>query len=146
MQKGDEKYLHVDMEVDDFAVFMFKRNVNDAVIELALGGVENTKDLFCFLVDLLCKGLVILFSKELNRIEVDDLTLEDFQVVKKKMGLAGIDVILNLLPNEDHIPPSVNIRDIDFLPENDPLETYKFRVVSFTIIYEIRFAITRPLR
>lgn len=146
MQHTNQNYIHVDMEVNDFAYFMFKKNVNDAIIELSLGGVENTKDLFCFLVDLLCKGLVISFGNNSNRIEIDDLTIDDFQVIKKKMGLAGIEVNLNLLPNIESLPPNVNIRDLDFLPDNDHLEKYIFRVVSFNIIYEIHFSITRPFQ
>ena len=138
--------LQVDMEVDDFASFIFLKNKNDAIIELSLGGVENMKDMFCFLVDLLCKGLVLLFAKETYRIEIDELSINDFQLLKKKMSLAGIDVKLNMLQNTDHIPPSINIRDIDFLPDNEPLDTYVFRVVSLTFIYEIRFAIIQPIR
>ena len=42
---------HIDVEVDELSDFIFLKNTNDAIIELELGGIENNKDLFCFLLD-----------------------------------------------------------------------------------------------
>jgi len=134
--------LFVDMDVSDFADFMFKRNVNDSIIELTLGGVENTKDLFCFLVDLLCKGLVLMFGHE-NRVEVDSLTQDDFLLVKKKMALAGVEVILSLNPNVPKIPCSVNVGQIDSFPDDAPLETYPFVVVGSDYIHTVHFKLMK---
>jgi hypothetical protein len=132
------------MEVDDFADFMFAKNINNAQIELSLGGVENNKDLFCFFVDLMCKGLVILFGKD-NRIELEQLTIDDFNTAKKKMGLAGIEVILNITPNAENLPVSLNIREIEMFPDNAPIDTYFFKVVGLTMVYEIRFRLVKYL-
>ena len=140
----NNKYLEVNMEVDDFADFMFAKNINNAQIELSLGGVENNKDLFCFFVDLMCKGLVILFGKD-NRIELEQLTIDDFNTAKKKMGLAGIEVILNITPNAENLPVSLNIREIEIFPDNAPIDTYFFKVVGLTMVYEIRFKLVKYL-
>lgn len=140
----NNKYIEVSMEVDDFADFMFRKNINNAQIELSLGGVENNKDLFCFFVDLMCKGLVILFGQD-NRIELEQLTIDDFDMVKKKMGLAGIEVVLDINPNTMNLPVSLNIREIETFPDNAPIGTYFFRVVGLTMVYEIRFKLAKYL-
>lgn len=130
------------MAVDDLSRFMFKDNINDAIIELQLGGVENNKDLFCFLVDLLCKGLVIMFGEPgKTRLELEKLTEEDFHVIQRKMALTGIDVELYVKPNLDNEPASVNLREIEFLPNDAPLSDFVFRVTSSSFIYRIKFNI-----
>jgi hypothetical protein len=136
--------LFVDMHIDDLAEFMFMKNINDAIIEMSLGGVENTKDLFCFFVDLMCKGLVLLFGKE-NRIELDQLSMDDFKLVQHKMSLAGIAVNLNIEPNSTNLPTSLNIRDIDTFPDNNPISSYFFVIISPSIIYKISFGISRNM-
>jgi hypothetical protein len=136
--------LFVDMDVSDFAEFMFVRNVNNSIIELSLGGVENNKDLFCFLVDLLCKGLVLMFGQN-NRLEIENLTLEDFLALKRKMGLAGIQVNLDITPNTENTPCSVNIYDIEQYPDDALLQDYKFIVTSPGSIYQIGFNLVKVI-
>ena len=114
------------MNINDFADFVFIKNVNDALVELSLGGVENNLDLFCFFVDLVCKGLVLLFGKE-NKVELDSVSMEDFKRVQHKMHLLGIDVILDVKPNENNLPVSMNVADFENFPPNNDLESYKFK-------------------
>jgi hypothetical protein len=90
--------IAVDMEIDDFADFLFIKNINNAIVDLSLGNVQNTKDLFCFCIDLLCKGLIILFGDGI-RVDLDTITEEKFNVIKQKMFNAGILVKLDLFPN-----------------------------------------------
>ena len=130
--------IQIDMQVDDFATFMFKENTNNARIELSLGGVENNKDLFCFFVDILCKGLVILYGKD-NKIQIDDLTIHEFEMIKNKMLLAGIQVTLETEENIHHITPRVNIREIEFIDDNAPLDQFHLQVISTYLIYRIKF-------
>lgn len=130
--------IQIDMQVDDFATFMFKENTNNARIELSLGGVENNKDLFCFFVDILCKGLVILYGKD-NKIQIDDLTIHEFEMIKNKMLLAGIQVTLETEENINHITPRVNIREIEFIDDNAALDQFHLQVISTYLIYRIKF-------
>lgn len=133
--------LYVDMEVDQLADFMFLRNANNAIIELSLGGVEDNKDLFCFLTDLFCKGLVMRFGVNGRRVELDDLTLENFKEIKDKMGLAGIDVQLLMSSNDCNLKPGINLKEIDDMPPSTPLEEFRFTVISSTHIYSIYFTL-----
>ena len=130
------------MNINDFAEFVFIKNVNDALVELSLGGVENNLDLFCFFVDLVCKGLVFLFGKD-NKVELDCVTMEDFKKVQHKMHLLGVDVILDVKPNENNIPVSMNVADFENFAPNDDLESYKFKLNTISLLYEVKFKIVR---
>jgi hypothetical protein len=146
---------------------MFRRNANNSIIELELNGVEDNKDLFFFLVDLFCKGLVLLFGNN-NKVEVENLTMDDFNVVKQKMSLAGVNVVLNIVPMEaeeevndvddnsnnnkeedetapDDIEPInnyVNINDLEKEPNNKSLKDYVFRLKLSNLIYNINFELS----
>lgn len=134
----EEIPLYVDMQIGDFAQFMFKENINNAIIELSLEGIENNKDFFFFLVDLLCKGLVLLYGKD-NRIELHLLTLDDFKNIKDKMILAGIQVNLNVEPNNDMLLPSINLNHIESMSSNLDLNKFKFKIIGSELIYEVSF-------
>lgn len=126
------------MHIDHFADFMFVKNTNDAVIELTLPEVTNNKDMFFFLVDLVCKGLVLLFGSN-NRLEISSLGMEDFKTIKHKMGLAGIDVHLSLKEGDD-FSPKLNLQHIeDTFADNLPLKEYVFKINNVDVAYEISF-------
>lgn len=158
--KGDRPPdLFVDMHIDDLATFMFKKNVNNAVVELSLGGIENNKDMFFFCLDLFCKGLVMLYGEN-GRVNVENLSQENFMKVREKMNLAGIDVLLDLemLPDEDgttvslvtdddmappdveEIKNSVNINELDQdIDDNKQLKDYVFKLKMDKVVFNIHF-------
>jgi hypothetical protein len=133
--------LYVDMQVDDFVDFMFMKNTN-SVIDLSLEGIENNKDLLCFFIDTMCKGLVMLFGKD-NRLELDDISLDDFDIIRKKMALAGIYITLSVDSNINNIPPHVNIRELDSYPNDIELNDFIFKVTTIDYIYSITFEISK---
>lgn len=136
--------LFVDMEVDDLAKFMFLENINNAVIELSLGGVESNKDLFCFLVDLLCKGLVLSYGFD-NRVEIDNLTFQDFQKIQQKIGCAGIQVHLEVKENTEGDIAGVNMYEIDRIDDNAPLYDFTLKLTSVNNIYHIKFSLSHKV-
>ena len=119
----------IDIEVDQLSDFIFLENKNNSLIELELGGIENNKDLFCFMLDLFCKGLVKVYGHD-NQVEVDNLTIDDFLFIKKKMECAGIRVVLDVKPNDMLLPLGVNSSQIKSMPDNLKLDEYRFTVVS----------------
>lgn len=130
--------LYVDIEVDSLAEFIFLKNVNNSIIELELGGVENNKDMFYFLVDLLSKGTVLLFGTD-NKVELDSLSLDNFKIIKDKMKLAGIKVLLDIIPNDSNLNPNVNIKDIELMDNNTNLEKFVLKVTGKKLINNISF-------
>lgn len=164
---------YVEMHINDLADFMFVKNKNNSLIELELNGVEDNKDLFFFLVDLFCKGLVLLFGTN-NKVEISDLSMEDFNNVKQKMALAGVDVNLHIVELEDteddnaddktedaaadnsiedtdapdDIEPVnkyVNFNDLEKEPNNKPLSDYVFKLKQQKMVYNIYFKLTQNI-
>jgi hypothetical protein len=134
--------MNMTIEIEALAKIMFIDNINDAQIELSLGGIENNKDLFYFCLDLFCKGLVLLFGSN-NRVELDKLSIEQFEVVRKKMGNAGVDVKLKLYQDireeEEKERVSVNISNIENLDDNLDIKEYAFVVHTPSLVYNINF-------
>ena len=159
-------HLEVDMHVNDLADFMFTKNINNALIELSLGGIENNKDLFFFCLDLFCKGLVILYGIE-NKVNLDSITMEQFNDIKNKMELAGIQVNLELqelqknentiisLISEDSINEpsdiqaitnSINLNEIDQEYDHKQLNEYIFRLKMEKYIFLITFNLIHKIK
>lgn len=133
---------HVELEVDDLAEFIFIRNKTNTKIELEIqNGIKNNKDLFCFIIDLLCKGLIYLFGVD-NKVEIDDLSLDDFALVSARMQAVGIKIHMDVVPNIDHLPPKVTT-NADFLPDNLVVREYQFQITSAFNIYKLSFELTR---
>ncbi len=127
------------MNVDHFVEFMFLKNVNNYLIDLQLGGIEDTKDLFCFFVDLLCKGLVLLYGQN-GKIELEKIEEDQFQNVARKMMLAGIKTHLNIIPNESSKRLGLEFKDENY----DTLDEYEMNIIANDKIYNIRFSLIYP--
>jgi hypothetical protein len=141
-------YRDVELEIDELANFMFKRNDNNVVLELSLGGIENNKDLFYFILDLFCKGLVLMFGNGTNSVDVDTITYDNFLSIKEKMLCAGIQVNMEYYPND--IPSNdenmtkraiINTDEINEANDNKPLSEYVFKLLSLKNQYIISFAL-----
>lgn len=143
-----EIYRDVELEIDELANFMFKRNENNVVLELSLGGIENNKDLFYFILDLFCKGLVLMFGDGTNSVDVDTITYDNFLSIKEKMLCAGIQVNMEYYPND--IPLNnenlskravINTDEINEAEDNKPLNEYVFKLYSLKNQYIISFSL-----
>jgi len=136
--------VHADMHIDKFADFLFLRNVHDKKVELSLGGVQNQKDFFFFLLDLFCKGLILLHGDD-RRVIIENLTMDDFGLVKKKMYLAGIDVHLDVHPREVDVsqdkPCELNLQDLESKDDNLDLKSYVFTVKTMQLVINVKFSI-----
>lgn len=104
-------------------------------------GIETTKDLYCFCLDLLCKGLVILFGTE-NRVVVEDLSKDQFQEVNDRLKLLGIECMLDIIRIEEDVPMPERLKrmvSVYNMPDNLPLEDYKLELVSSKAIFQVSF-------
>jgi hypothetical protein len=143
MRNGGEHY-DVEMQIQDLAEFMFLRNVNNVSIELSLGGIESNKDLFYFLLDLFCKGLVLMFGNG-NSVDIDTLNEQNFMQIREKLLCAGLEVTLNMYPSDiegdefEATPASINLQEIETAEENKPLNEYEFKVTNKYMIYVVSF-------
>lgn len=139
-----QAFRDIELEIDDLADFMFKRNVNNVVLELSLGGLENNKDLFYFILDLFCKGLVAMFGNGTNSVDVDTITYDNFMSIKEKMFCAGIEVNMEYYPNDISSGDSetktvINTDEINNASDDKPLNEYIFKLYTLKNQYLISF-------
>lgn len=136
----------MDMSLNDLAEFLFLHNSADRLVGISLNGIDTSRDLFCFCLDILCKGLVLLFGND-NKVVLQDLSYDDFCKVNEKMKCIGIKCHLETFQVDD--PPEnivdlwtqniLNIHRIHSTDENLKLEEYHFDIQTKEFIYRIRF-------
>jgi hypothetical protein len=146
MQK--RTYHDIELHIDELASFIFLRNVNNAILDLSLGGLENNKDLFFFCLDLFCKGLVLTVGNGTS-VDLEDLTMNDFLNIKTKMICAGIEPILQIFPadiDEDNkvseeasVKNKLNLDELQNMDDNSPMSDFMFKVCSKTSIFIVQF-------
>lgn len=140
------EFRDIELEIDDLADFMFKRNDNNVVLELSLGGLENNKDLFYFILDLFCKGLVIMFGNGTNSVDVDTITYDNFMSIKEKLLCAGIQVNMEYYPNDILTDETVkraiiNTDEINNASDDKQLNEYIFKLYTLKNQYLISFSL-----
>lgn len=142
---------NMEISVDYLADLMFRKNVHDRQMGLMLPELKDAKDLFLFLVDLFCKGIVLLYGHVANgthmRVEIDQLTQEQLAVIKQKMSNAGVQCHVELLPRDPAKPVgSTNLRDVLHHMSNTlDLSAYKMCIVSTLYEYQIGFTLMRVI-
>jgi hypothetical protein len=136
--------LQVEMKIDDLAKFVYIENVNNARIDLNIHGLQDVKDLFCFCIDMMCKGLVHICSKTTKAvsIDLDSITNEQFSNVANKLSCTGIIVKLVVESNDTGMAPSVTMGD-EFNDVSPPLllKDYSFFITTIKNMYIINFDI-----
>lgn len=142
---NNQVYRDVELEINELAEFMFKRNDNNITLELSLGGLENNKDLFYFILDLFCKGLVLMFGND-NSVDVDSITYDNFLSIKEKMLCAGIQVNMEYYPNDIQLNDTekravINTEEINSASENKELHEYVFKLHTLKTQYLIYFSL-----
>lgn len=130
----------VEMEVDDLADFMFRKNKTDARLELELNGIEDAKDLFCFCVDLMCKGLVMTCAEPgQTTVDLDEVSMEQFVLLSRKMALGGIIVKLKVDSNDLNTPSMIDMGSKYKDPNKYDLSDYEFTITTPKHIYTVGF-------
>lgn len=133
--------LNVELEIDDLAEFLFKKNKNNALVQLELNGIDDTRDLFCFCIDLLCKGLVLLYGNEKSSVDVDDISFEQFSIIVNKLKNAGIILDLRVENNDSNLPPGIDMGSVYKSKVVTELHNYEFCIRSLTRQYVVGFSL-----
>lgn len=131
------------MEIGDFAEIMFTKNQDNYPLAINFEGIENNKDLFLCFMDLFCKGLVLCYGNGNRSIDFDDLDFEKFNHIKIKMANAGVIIHMNFVNTEYLQFTSINSEEIEYQPNNLPLEEYHFKIFNKSFIYDINFSLSR---
>ena len=153
----------LDVHADDLTRLVFIENHRNKTYALCLGGVETSKDLFFFMLDLLCKGLVFLYGNGEPAIDLAEVTTEQFQNVGQKLACAGIIVHLKtemIVPvnresnnndndtnNEPKFETRINMPQLLSMPANSPLESFVLEICmeSVGVRHLLNFSLTHNI-
>jgi len=149
-------YNDVELHIDELATFVFLRNVNNAILDLSLGGIENNKDLFFFCLDLFCKGLVLMVGNGIS-VTLEDLTMDDFVKIKTKMICAGIEPILEIFPSDVDetqeqnneaitVRNKLNLDELQNMDDNSPMSDFMFKVCNKNTTFVVCFKLIHNSR
>ena len=132
--------MHCSMTIADAIKFMFIENTKDNPVYLNVPQLKEPYDLFLFFVDLLCKGLVLLYGEN-GRIVIDNLTQEQLAVVTKKLKNAGIALTIDCAPHQQAAPPQAPY--IVTPPGAQNVNDYKLVIHSSGQKYQVSFDVVR---
>lgn len=85
----------MDIHFDDLATFVFQRNPMGRKFIMSIEGIQTTKELFFFLLDLVCKGLVLLYGSDGNSVDLSTIDDVMFKKIAERLACAGISVVVN---------------------------------------------------
>lgn len=133
---------NMQLSIDQLAQYVFVDHDARLTIDLSvIQGIDVTKDLFFFCLDLLCKGLVLLFGTE-NRVVVEELTASQFQHVNDRLKLMGIECKLEVTPLVREVSMHERLSRMAAMytmPENMLLQDYNLELVGNKSIFKISF-------
>lgn len=138
---------HVESTLQGLVEFLFLNNKNNTKVYLNLpsgeDGIRNNHDLFVFLVDLLCKGIVLLYGDDQKRVPIETMTEEQTEYIISKLKNAGILMTVNVQQIETADNMTISMKPAIYKGETDELEDYRLRLISKNIEYTIKFEIMR---
>jgi len=139
----------ITLEVEQLAKYMFTENTDDKRIGLDIHGLGHSKDLFCFCLDLFCKGIVFVCGEN-GRADVDAITVEQFHTISKKMLLAGIKCNIDfesmesdMTQEESRLLLHKSISDVKNAPDNLDVAAYFFKIKVQQSVCTLRFNMIR---
>jgi hypothetical protein len=143
------------IDVDELATFIFKKNTENKELYLNIRSLKTTKELFFFLFDIFCKGIILLFGEN-NKMKLNSLEPYQFELIKENMKYAHILLTMTTYDEStakllDLIPENVkeknviqdSINDITKMEENEPLTEYVFKLFMNETLFCINFDIIR---
>ncbi len=138
----------MNLNLDEFAAYVFNKHCDSTAINVQISdGIDTAKDMFCFCLDLLCKGIVLMFGGTEGSVRIDSITMEQFGELKKKMKLVGIDC--DLAVSGPYDPPLTVVDMASKMgtfysqPDDMNIEDYTFEIVSNNMVYSVKFRLIR---
>lgn len=144
----------MNINIQDLAHYIFKTNSHEQnELFLDIKTLKTNKELFFFCFELFCKGLIILYGNSENKLLLNQVTMEQFDVIKQALIYAHIKLhiqvyeqsiaeLMDLISTTDE--RDVICETIDKLvasEQNDKLDQYKFNIIINGVVYAIYFTI-----
>ena len=139
------------IDVARVAEYIFKKNV-DSTMYLEVNSLKTTKELFFFLFDIFCKGLILMFGEQ-NQVELNTLTAEQFAKVGEKLRYAHIKLCIDSYPrdtaemldliNKDSSSKMIldeSLQKINESDDNESLESYRINILMDNSFHQVSFS------
>ena len=142
---------HEEKQVDftQLVEYIYHKNHAKKKILIKTNDLNNSKDIFCFCLDLFCKGIVMCHGDERRRVEVESLTMDQLQEVIDKLAYTGIMTIIQVVMNEegneqpnDHTFLKESVSNIYKVDNHANLQDFDFKLKVKNMVYVIRFELT----
>ena len=120
----------MEVSAEDFPRLVFIDNKNDVRLCMNIESSINTaRELFEFLVDILVKGIVLLYGDETSRVDLGKLGPKELSVISQKLANAGITLLVDVNDQDVKLPPGVAF-EIKQGCSEDSLESYRLRIAD----------------
>lgn len=138
-----------DSGADSLAKLIFVEAPRDATLHLTLPCLSDTKQLFFLLLDLMIRGLLLMFARPgvdgREGIAIHTITPEQFEAVAARLAAAGILCHKEAVDTPLDQAASTNMRELVDADDNMPLDGYRLRVVTCGTTYFVWFGISRQI-
>jgi len=125
--------MDVETDIESLSKHIFLEDSDDR-IAINLPELEATKDLAFFFVDLFRHGMVLLYGEN-DKVDIEKISITEFDLVKRKMNRIGITINLDIEPFD---PEYENI-SVTMMQDGLPLKEYVFTLHKQNRIYRIYF-------
>jgi hypothetical protein len=141
------------IQIDELAQFIFVENTKNKLVGIQIDGISSTSDMFSFCVDLLYKGLHLLYGNEKVledgsrkfTVRIDEITMDQFDKIKDRLRLAGIEV--NLTIKEVGARKNCIYTEIEMQHTEAPLLEHHHMIVAMEkAVYDIFFKLIHNVK
>lgn len=138
----NQEEVHID-NITKLVEFVFVENRGNNRMIIESSDFKDNRDLYFFCIELTMKGLSYLYGNGDGKVDIDDLSMEQIENVKSKLGNAAIELILDIEDIENGVKDTEIIYDIPYndLEKKVKLEEYSLKIIKRETKYTLRFKI-----
>jgi len=138
----NEEEVHIN-DITKLVEFVFVENRGNNRMVIESTDFKDNRDLYFFCIELTMKGLSYLYGNGNGKIDIDDLSMEQIENVKSKLGNEAIELILDIDEIEKGAKDTEIIYDIPYndLEKKVKLEEYSLKIIKRKTKYTLRFKI-----
>ena len=138
----NQEEVHID-NITKLVEFVFVENRGNNRMVKESTDFKDNRDLYFFCIELTMKGLSYLYGNGNGKVDIDDLSMEQIENVKSKLGNAAIELLLDIEEIENGVNDTEIIYDIPYndLEKKVKLEEYSLKIIKRETKYTLRFKI-----
>ena len=141
----NQKEVHID-EITELVKFVFSDNRHNNRMVIESSDFKDTRDLYFFCIELTMKGFAYLYGDENQKVDIEELSIEQLDNIKNKLSNAAIELIIDISPVKTNIDTNNHTEIIYDIPYKDiekkcKLEEYSLKLIKKENLYDIRFKI-----